>query len=55
MSDKPYLLTDDEVITFIIRGYHIVNLQLLKKSTHGSPERGLNWKTAASALSIWTN
>jgi hypothetical protein len=24
MSDKPYLLTDDEVITFIIRGYHIV-------------------------------
>ena len=24
MSDKPYLLTDDEIITFIIRGYHIV-------------------------------
>ena len=24
MSDAPYLLTDDEVITFIIRGYHVV-------------------------------
>ena len=24
MSDKPYRLTDDEIITFIVRGYHIV-------------------------------
>ncbi len=24
MSDTPYRLTDDEVITFIIRGYHVV-------------------------------
>ena len=24
MADKPYLLTDDETISFIIRGYHIV-------------------------------
>jgi len=24
MSDKPYLLTDEEIVTFIIHGYHIV-------------------------------
>ena len=30
MSDKPYLLTDDEVLTFIIRGYHIVKTDFPK-------------------------
>jgi len=24
MSDKPYLLTDDQIISFVIHGYHIV-------------------------------
>lgn len=30
MSDKPYLLTDEEIITFIIRGYHIVEADFPK-------------------------
>ena len=26
MSDKPYLLTDDQIISFVIHGYHIVEV-----------------------------